>query len=69
MAAKLLLKIIKNKPANTNDAMMALFPFKMTGHEVFFASCEARAHLNHLVTTGNLQQQNDKNGVDVFVKC
>ena len=64
-----LLKIIKNKPANTNDAMMALFPFKMTGHEVFFASCEARAHLNHLVTTGNLQQQNDKNGVDVFVKC
>ena len=40
--------------------MMALFPFDMTGHEIFFASCEARAHLNHLVTTGHLQNLAEK---------
>ena len=64
-----LLKTIGDKPATTNDAMLALFPFNMTLHEIFFASCEARAHLNYLVRTGHLQQQNDKNGVDIFVKC
>jgi len=61
--------MIGDKPASTNDAMLALFPFEMTGHEVFFASCEARAHLNHLVTTGHLQQADRKNGVDLFAKC
>ena len=64
-----LLDMIGDKPISTNDAMLALFPFDMTGHEVFFASCEARAHLNHLVTTGYLQRQESKNGVDIFVKC
>ena len=64
-----LLDMIGDKPISTNDAMLALFPFDMTGHEVFFASCEARAHLNHLVTTGYLQRQDSKNGVDIFVKC
>ena len=61
--------MIGDKPASTNDAMLALFPFEMTGHEVFFASCEARAHLNHLVTTGHLQHADRKNGVDLFAKC
>ena len=60
--------IIGDKPISTNEAMMALFPFDMTGHEVFFASCEARAHLNHLVTTGQLQHAEGKNGVDLFAK-
>ena len=63
-----LLDIIGDKPVSTNDAMLALFPFNMTGHEVFFASCEARAHLNHLVTSGHLQQQKSKNGMDIFIK-
>ena len=61
--------MIGNRPVSTNDAMLALFPFEMTGHEVFFASCEARAHLNHLVTTGYLQHTDRKNGVDLFAKC
>ena len=61
--------MIGDKPVSTNDAMLALFPFEMTGHEVFFASCEARAHLNHLVTTGHLQHVDRKNGVDLFAKC
>ena len=61
--------MIGDKPVSTNDAMLALFPFDMTGHEVFFASCEARAHLNHLVTTGHLQHEDSNNGVDLFVKC
>jgi hypothetical protein len=49
--------------------MLALFPFDMTGHEIFFASCEARAHLNHLVTQGRLQHVDSKNGVTLFAKC
>ena len=61
--------MIGDKPVSTNDAMLALFPFDMTGHEIFFASCEARAHLNHLVTTGHLQHADRKNGVDLFAKC
>ena len=61
--------MIGDKPVSTNDAMLALFPFEMTGHEVFFASCEARAHLNHLVTIGHLQHADRKNGVDLFAKC
>jgi len=60
--------MIGDKPVSSNDAMLALFPFEMTGHEVFFASCEARAHLNHLVTTGHLQHADRKNGVDLFAK-
>ena len=64
-----LLEIIGDKPVSTNDAMLALFPFDMTEHEIFFASCEARAHLNHFVTTGHLQQVDRKNGVDLFAKC
>ena len=63
-----LLGIIGDKPVSTNDAMLALFPFDMTGHEIFFASCEARAHLNHFVTTGHLQHADRENGVDLFVK-
>ena len=63
-----LLETIKDEPVSTNDAMLALFPFDMTGHEIFFASCEARAHLNHLVTTGHLQHACKKDGVDLFEK-
>ena len=63
-----LLDMIGDKPVNTNDAMLALFPFDMTGHEIFFASCEARAHLNHLVTNGHLLHQVSKKGADIFFK-
>ncbi len=61
--------IIEKKAVSTNDAMLALFPFEMTNHEVFFASCEARAHLTHLVTLGRITQTPNSSGVDIFVKC
>ena len=64
-----LLDIIVDKPINTNDAMNALFPFDMTGHEIFFASCEARAHLNHLVTTRHIAHVSGNSEVDLFAKC
>jgi glyoxylase-like metal-dependent hydrolase (beta-lactamase superfamily II) len=64
-----LLHMTGTTPISTSDAMLALFPFDMTGHEIFFASCEARAHLNHLVTQGRLQHVDPKNGVTLFAKC
>jgi len=63
-----ILDAIGDQPISTNDAMATLFPFEMTGHEVFFASCEARAHLNHLVQSGQLQKIDDASGIDRFVK-
>ncbi|MFZ9135808.1 MAG: hypothetical protein ACO208_07790, partial [Candidatus Puniceispirillaceae bacterium] len=49
----------------TADAMATLFAFELTDHELFFASCEARAHLNHLVARGEMQIV-QKAGVDYF---
>ncbi len=39
----------------TADAMRALFAFALTDHELYFAICEARAHLNHLVARGEMR--------------
>ena len=63
-----LLAAIGDRAISTNDAMLALFPFEMTGHEVFFASCEARAHLTHLVSRGQLVKTQNAAGVDMFQK-
>lgn len=41
-------------PLTTAAAIDILFPMELTDHEVYFASCEARAHLNHLVTRGEM---------------
>ena len=41
-------------PLTTDDAIRTLFPMELTDHEIYFASCEARAHLNHLVTRGEM---------------
>ena len=49
----------------TSDAMAILFPFELTDHEIYFASCEARAHLNHLVTR-NRMGRSKKGGVVFF---
>lgn len=51
----------------TNDAMALLFPFKLTDHEVYFASCEARAHLNHLVTRAKMARTTH-DGIAFFSK-
>ena len=54
-------------PMTTFDAMNVLFNFELTDHELFFASCEARAHLNYLVETNQLKRTT-KDGVDSFSK-
>jgi glyoxylase-like metal-dependent hydrolase (beta-lactamase superfamily II) len=52
---------------STADAMAVLFTFGLTDHELFFASCEARAHLNYLVARGEFTVcQNG--GVDMFTR-
>ena len=61
-----LLDMIGDKPVSTNDAMLALFPFDMTGHEVFFASCEARAHLNHLLNNGQMDYALGNDNIGYF---
>ena len=52
-------------PLTTSHAMAILFPFELTDHEIYFASCEARAHLNHLVTSGRMTRST-KDGIAIF---
>ncbi len=52
-------------PITTADAMQTLFDFALSDHELFFASCEARAHLNHLVAREEMMVNKD-NAVDIF---
>ena len=52
-------------PQTTADAMDSLFKMELTDHEVFFASCEARAHLNHLFTRGEMTRTME-DGMAVF---
>mgnify|MGYP005697002367 FL=1 len=54
-----------DEPQTTADAITTLFPMELTDHEIYFASREARAHLNHLVTRGELWRENS-NGIAVF---
>ena len=49
----------------TADAIATLFPMELTDHEIYFASCEARAHLNHLVTRGDMSCE-AKDGIAIF---
>ena len=55
----------KTGTMTTLSAMNTLFPIELTDHELFFAVCEARAHLNHLVAIGDLSQTNIA-GIDYF---
>jgi glyoxylase-like metal-dependent hydrolase (beta-lactamase superfamily II) len=52
-------------PLSTADAMRILFAFDLTDHELYFASCEARAHLNHLVTRDEMRIEQVA-GIDYF---
>ena len=54
-----------NRLITTADAIQTLFSFKLNDHELFFASCEARAHLNHLVALQEMNVSQEK-GVDIF---
>ena len=53
-------------PLSTKMASDHLFPFELTDHEVFFASCEARAHLNHLFHNGNMVYARGKDNIGYF---
>jgi glyoxylase-like metal-dependent hydrolase (beta-lactamase superfamily II) len=54
-----------DRDLTTADAMAVLFTFDLSDHELFFASCEARAHLNHLVERGEFTVKQTQ-GIDVF---
>ncbi len=53
------------RPLTTRGAMELLFPFELTDHEIYFASCEARAHLNHLITR-NKMRKSTNGGIAFF---
>ena len=55
----------KTGPLSTADAMRALFAFDLTDHDVYFAICEARAHLNHLVARDEMRIEQVA-GIDYF---
>ncbi len=66
--AGLLYGAARKAPLSTAAAMAVLFSNSDFGdHRLYFASGEARAHLNHLVTTGQLTRQTDADGTDWFV--
>ena len=47
-------------PLSVSDAMAVLFGRDFEAHELYFASGEARAHLNHLVACGEMHMVFDK---------
>ena len=49
-----------NTPLSVSDAMAVLFGRDFEAHELYFASGEARAHLNHLVACGEMHMVFDK---------
>ena len=52
-------------PQTTAAAIETLFPMELTDHEIYFASCEARAHLNHLVARGDMRRDTVE-GIAIF---
>ena len=56
----------KTAPLTVRSAMDKLFGRTFGNHEMYFASGEARAHLNHLVAVGRLQKRCDDQGIDIF---
>ena len=56
----------KTAPLTVSLAMDVLFGRMFGEHEMYFASGEARAHLNNLSNTGRLDKQVDENGVDHY---
>jgi glyoxylase-like metal-dependent hydrolase (beta-lactamase superfamily II) len=56
----------QNASVTVCSAMDILFGRHFGDHEMYFASGEARAHLNYLVAVGRLHKYRDKNGVDIY---
>ena len=61
-----LMDAAKTAPLSTKMASDHLFPFELTDHEVFFASCEARAHLNHLLNNGQMDYALGNDNIGYF---
>ena len=53
-------------PLTTDGAMAVLFGRSFEPHELYFASGEARAHLNHLVTRGDAVMEKQDGQADIF---
>ena len=53
---------------NTVEAMNKLFGRLKNNHDIFFAICETRAHLNFLVNKGEVIKRENSNGIDEFTK-
>ena len=53
-------------PLTVWSAMDELFGRTFGDHEMYFASGEARVHLNHLVSVGRLHKRCDDRGIDIF---
>ena len=56
----------KTAPLTVRLAMDELFGRSFGEHEMYFASGEARAHLNHLVAVGRLHKRFDDCGIDIY---
>ena len=62
----LLFTAAKTAPLTVRLAMDELFGRSFGEHEMYFASGEARAHLNHLVAVGRLHKRFDDCGIDIY---
>lgn len=63
-----LLEAAATAPLSTADAMSVLFGRDFEAHELYFASGEARAHINHLVHLGKMKPcaKQTPNDIDYF---
>lgn len=62
----LLIEAARDAPLSTSDAIDVLFGRRFSDHELYFASGEARAHLNHLVATDIMAQIQADGQADMF---
>jgi glyoxylase-like metal-dependent hydrolase (beta-lactamase superfamily II) len=63
---ELLYAAAQTVPLTVRSAMDELFGRTFGAHEIYFASGEARAHLNHLVAVGRLHKRCDDRGIDIY---
>ena len=56
-----LLKAISKKPINVSEATEILFGKTKNDHDIFFASCEAKSHLNYLINKEKIIKKKQKN--------
>ena len=52
-----LLKVISKQPINVSEATEVLFGKIKNDHDIFFASCEAKSHLNYLINKEKIMKK------------